>query len=99
MSRASNDNVNTGFPKENNNVNDNVRKRRLNPERKAEVERIARDLCRKLNNDGAYNWYMKLAWHLAPSVLYGNLEKAQKGKSPKALFTWLCKQSLRTSGI
>ncbi len=99
MSRANNDNVNVGFPKGNNNVNDNVGKHRLNPNRKADVERIARDLCKRLHNDGAYEWYMKLAWHLAPSVLYGNLEKAQKGRSPKALFTWLCKQSLQTSSL
>ena len=64
-------------------------------DRSVEVEQIAQDLCDRLDNPGAYKWYMKLAWYLPPNILYNNLEKAQGGRSPKALFTWLCQRSIR----
>lgn len=64
-------------------------------DRAAEVEQIAQDLCDRLDNPGAYKWYMKLAWYLPPNILYKNLEKARSGRSPQALFTWLCQRSIR----
>lgn len=64
-------------------------------DRAAKVEQIAQDLCNRLDNPGAYKWYMKLAWNLPPNILYRNLEQAQGGHCPKALFTWLCQRSMR----
>lgn len=66
-------------------------------DRAAKVERIAQDLCDRLDNPGAYKWYMKLAWYLSPSVLYGNLVIAKGGQTPQKLFTHLCKKSLQHS--
>ena len=66
-------------------------------DRAAKVERIAQDLCDRLDNPGAYEWYMKCAWHLPPSVLYGNLVIAKGGRNPQKFFTYLCKQSLQHS--
>ena len=63
-------------------------------DRSAEVEQIAQDLCDRLDNPGAYKWYMKLAWHLPPSTLYGNLVIAKGGRVPQKFFTHLCKKSL-----
>ncbi len=94
MSRANNDNVNDSFPLENNNVNDNVGPR-CDCDRKFDVDNIANDLVRRLNNPSAINYYRKIAWRLPPSVIYDNLERAQHGKSPVRLFTWLCQASLK----
>ena len=69
----------------------------LSKDRAAKVEQIAQDLCNRLDNPGAYKWYMKLAWYLPPSVLYGNLVIAKGGRMPQKLFTHLCKQSLEYS--
>lgn len=63
-------------------------------DRSARVEQIAQDLCDRLDNPGAYKWYMKLAWYLPPNILYGNLVIAKGGRAPQKYFTYLCKQSL-----
>lgn len=95
MSRANNDNVNAGFLIENNNVNDNGKRKSMDYNRKSDVDNIADDLARRLNNPGAINYYRKIAWRLPPCVIYSNLEKAKKGNSPTKLFTWLCQASLQ----
>lgn len=66
-------------------------------DRSAEVEQIAQDLCDRLDNPGAYKWYLKLAWYLSPSTLYGNLVIAKGGRNSQKFFTYLCKQSLEHS--
>ncbi len=66
----------------------------LSKNRTAEVEQIAHDLCDRLDNPGAYKWYLKLAWRLPPNTLYGNLVIAKGGRTPQKFFTYLCKQSL-----
>ena len=66
-------------------------------DRSAKVEQIAQDLCDRLDNPGAYKWYMKLAWYLPPNILYGNLVIAKGGRAPQKFFTHLCKKSLEHS--
>lgn len=66
-------------------------------DRVAKVEQIAQDLCDRLDNPGAYKWYMKLAWYLPPNILYGNLVIAKGGRTPQKFFTHLCKKSLECS--
>ena len=66
-------------------------------DRSAKVEQIAQDLCDRLDNPGAYKWYMKLAWYLPPNILYGNLVIAKGGRTPQKFFTHLCKKSLEHS--
>jgi hypothetical protein len=39
--------------------------------------------------------YCKYAWQLSEAKIFFNLEAAQTGRNPHALFTWLCEQDMK----
>lgn len=80
-------NVNVNSP---NSSSSNVNVKQL-----TEVREIAHKLCEQLADSQSYEFFCGVAWHLPEHVIWNNLEMAQKGRSPKRLFTWLCKQSMK----
>lgn len=57
------------------------------------VEMIADKLVQKFGSEISRPFYCKVAYKLSEAVIWDNFEKAQRGKNPPALFTWLCKRS------
>jgi hypothetical protein len=80
-------NVNVKKP---NSISNNV-----NVKQVTDVQQIAHKLVDKLADPLSYEFFCSVAWHLPESVIWYNLEQAEKGRSPKKLFTWLCNQSMR----
>lgn len=80
-----NDNV---FSKENNNDNVNVDKSKT-------VDLLADRLVSTFNNPKARALYCSFAWKLPEAKIWYNVESAQRGDNPPALFTWLCKRDMR----
>ncbi len=58
------------------------------------VRLIADKLSTALNDKKSYDYFMKIAWHLPEYKIWNNLEYSAKGKDPRKLFTWLCKQDM-----
>ena len=84
-------NVNDNVVKYNLTNNDNVRASNKTSE---EVDAIANKLVEALNNPISREFYCMVGWKLSEAEIYGNLEKAKRGRSPQRYFTWLCQQSL-----
>lgn len=80
-------NVNVNSPRSSSN---NVNVKKL-----TEVQAIAQRLCDKLSDPNSYQYFCGIAWKLPESVIWYNLEQAEKGRTPKKLFTWLCNQSMK----
>lgn len=67
----------------------------VNVKRLGEVQQIAQRLCDRLGDPDSYQYFCGVAWKLPESVIWYNLEQAEKGRSPKKLFTWLCNGSMK----
>lgn len=75
------------------NVN-NVKTNKTNNVNVLGVKSIALKLTERLNDPDSYRFFCKVAWSLPENVIWNNLEQAQKGRNPKAYFTFLCKLSM-----
>lgn len=59
-----------------------------------DAERVARMLVEKLDDEGSFKFFCKIAHKLPESVIWQAYEQAQGARSPKRLFTWLCNKEL-----
>lgn len=84
-------NVNVKFP---DSSSSNVNVKQL-----TEVQQIAHKLTEKLSDPSSYEFFCGVAWKLPEHIIWNNLEQAEKGRSPKRLFTWLCQQSMKKASV
>jgi hypothetical protein len=61
------------------------------------VEAIAYRLCEKLGSPTSFEFYCKVAYKMSEARIWSNYEKAQRGRNPARLFTWLCKREMASS--
>ena len=79
----------------NNNVNDNVGRKRTRDEIRR-ADRIADTVCRKIGSRGAREFYCKAAYELSEDQIYSCVELAQrKGRTPVKYLSWLLSEELR----
>lgn len=55
-----------------------------------QVTAIAQKLTDRLHNPSRYELYCKYAWRLSESLIWTNLETAEKGRNPQRYFSYLC---------
>lgn len=79
-------NDNASFINKTNNDNDIDRRN---------VDRIADRLVEKFGSPQSREFYCKVAWKLSEAQIWSNYEKSLRGKSPAALFNWLCRKDFR----
>lgn len=65
-----------------------------NFDKSKQVEAIALKLVGKLGSEDSYKFYCKVAYKLPEHKIWNNLETALNGRSPGALFNWLCRRDM-----
>lgn len=67
---------------------------KIDMERSKEVEAIAQRLVVKTGSEDSWRFYCLIAYKLPEYKIWSNWEAAQSGRSPAALFNWLCRRDM-----
>lgn len=59
------------------------------------VRAIAMKLATTLKDECSLDYFLKVAWHVPEATIWSNLEQAQRGRNPRAYFTFLCNMELQ----
>lgn len=62
-----------------------------------EAENLAKYLADKYNNCQNYKWYLWIVYRIPTQKIYQLVDRAQGGKNPAKLFTYLARRQLRES--
>lgn len=60
-----------------------------------EAENLARYLADKYDNRQNYKWYLWIVYRIPTQKIYQLVDRAQNGKNPGKLFTYLARRQLR----